>query len=73
MSGFNLFLKIWHIAQGHVPPLISHLFSTSQFLALEKQFGCIHPIVIGEVTYRLIAHTLAIQFKDTFMEHFSPH
>jgi hypothetical protein len=29
--------------------------------------------VIGEVTYHLIARTLAIQFRDTFVEHFSPH
>ncbi len=25
------------------------------------------------MTYCLVAHTLAIQFKDTFVEHFNPH
>jgi len=29
--------------------------------------------VINEVTYRLVAHILAIQFKDTLVEHFNPH
>jgi putative Ca2+/H+ antiporter (TMEM165/GDT1 family) len=38
-----------------------------------KQVKNVRPITIGEVIYQLIAHTLAIQFKDTFAEHFSPH
>jgi hypothetical protein len=42
-------------------------------LALEKQVEGVRPITIGEVIYQLIAHTLAIQFKNTFAEHFSPH
>jgi hypothetical protein len=29
--------------------------------------------VISEVTYHLIAHTLIIQFRDTFTKHFNPH
>jgi hypothetical protein len=33
----------------------------------------IHPITINEVTYRLIARTLVIQFRDILTEHFSPH
>jgi hypothetical protein len=40
---------------------------------LEKQLGGIHPIMIGEVTYYLIARILAIQFRDTFAKHFSLH
>jgi hypothetical protein len=40
---------------------------------LEKQFGSIHPIVISEVTYYLIVTTLVILFRDTHVEHFSPH
>jgi hypothetical protein len=73
-SGFNLFFKVCgHIAQGYVPPLVSHLFFASWLLTLEKQFGGICPIVIGEVTYHLVACTMANTFKDTLMEHFSPH
>ncbi len=30
------------------------------------------PITIREVIYQLITYTFAIQFKDTFVEHFSP-
>jgi hypothetical protein len=30
-------------------------------------------MVIGEVTYHLIACTRVIQFKDTLVENFSPH
>ncbi len=29
--------------------------------------------MIREVIYQLITHTLAIQFKDTFVEDFNPH
>jgi hypothetical protein len=48
------------IAQGHAPPIVSHLFYASQFLTLEKQFKGIHPIVISEVTYCLVACILVI-------------
>jgi hypothetical protein len=40
---------------------------------LEKQFGKIHPIMIGDVTYRLIVRTLAIQFRDILAKHFNLH
>jgi hypothetical protein len=43
------------------------------FKTVEKQFKSISPIAIGEVTYCLVAHTLAIQFKDTIMKHFNLH
>jgi hypothetical protein len=29
--------------------------------------------VIGKVTYHLVVHILAIQFRDTLMEHFNLH
>jgi len=29
--------------------------------------------MLGKVIYRLIARTLAIQFKDTFVKHFNSH
>jgi hypothetical protein len=43
------------------------------FLRLEKQFINICSIVIGEVTYHLVACTLAIQFKGIIAQHFIPH
>jgi len=61
MSGFNLFFKVCeHIVRNHVPPSVSHLLSTFQFLTLEKQFESIHPIKIGEGTYHLVVHTLVL-------------
>jgi hypothetical protein len=42
-------------------------------LVLEKQVGGVQPIAIGEVIYQLVICTLAIQFNDTFVKHFSPH
>jgi hypothetical protein len=42
-------------------------------LSIRKQFEGICPIAIGEVTYRSVAYTLAIRFKDILAEHFSPH
>jgi hypothetical protein len=29
--------------------------------------------MIGEVTYRLVASALAIQFRDIFIKHLNPH
>ncbi len=73
-SGFEFIFKVCgHIVHGHVPPSVSHLFATSQLLALQKQMDNIRPIMIGKVTYWLITLTLAIQFRDTFAEHFNPH
>jgi hypothetical protein len=62
-----------HIACDHVPPLVSCLFVASWLLALEKQAESIQPIMIRELIYQLVTHTLAIQFKDTFAKHFSPY
>jgi hypothetical protein len=40
---------------------------------LEKQFGGICPIMISEVTYRLVVRILATQFMNIFMKHFNLH
>jgi hypothetical protein len=40
---------------------------------LEKQFGRICPITIGGMTYRLVAHILVIQFRNTLTEHINLH
>jgi hypothetical protein len=68
-----LFKVCGHIIWGHVPPLVSHFFFASWFLKLEKQSKNTCPIAINEVTYYLIACTMANQFRDTLMEHFIPH
>jgi hypothetical protein len=47
-----------------------YLFVASRLLSLD--ISGIRPIAIGKVTYWLIAHTLTIQFKYTFAEHFNP-
>jgi len=74
MNGFNIFYEVCgHIARGHVPCLVLCLLFASQNLTLENWSGGICFIAIGEVTYRLIAHILAIQFKDILAEHFNSH
>jgi hypothetical protein len=40
---------------------------------LEKQSKGICLITINVVTYHLVAHILAIQFKDILADHFNPH
>jgi len=54
------------------PPSISHLLVASWLLPLEKQNDNIWPIVNGKVIYQLVAHTLVIQFANTFAKHFNP-
>jgi hypothetical protein len=62
----RLFFEVCgHIVWSHVPPSISHWFFASRLLTLEEQYRGIHLIAIGDVTYCLVAHTLAIRFKDT--------
>jgi len=59
-SGFDLFFKVCgHIARSHVPPSISNFLFSFGFLVLEKQSWGICTITIGEVTYCLIACTMA--------------
>jgi hypothetical protein len=37
VNGFDLYFKVCaHIVQGHVSPSVSHLFSASWFIVLEK-------------------------------------
>jgi hypothetical protein len=73
-SGFDPFFLICeHIIRDHAPPVVSCLLVALWLLLLEKQIGGIWPIIIGEAIYWLVAHTLVIQFKDTFVEHLSPH
>ncbi len=68
------FLEICeHIIRGHVLPLVSCLLVALRLVALKKQVKGIRLIAIGEVIYQLVAYTLAIQFKNTFAEYFSPH
>jgi hypothetical protein len=60
-SGFYFFFEMCkHIVRGHFPQSISHMFVASQLLALEKQTKGVWPIMIREVIYQLITHTLAI-------------
>jgi hypothetical protein len=40
---------------------------------LEKQSRGICPIMISEVTCRLVAHILIIQFRDTLVKHLNCH
>jgi hypothetical protein len=61
VSAFDLFFKVCeHITWGHVPPLILCFLSAFRLLGLEKQYGSICPIMISDVTYHLVAHTLVI-------------
>jgi hypothetical protein len=72
--GFDFFFEICeHITCGHILPLVSCLLVALRLLDLEKQVENVQPITIGELIYRLVVHTLTIQFKNTFAEHFSPH
>jgi hypothetical protein len=53
VNGFDFFfLEICrHIVHGHVLPSVSRLLVASWLLILEKQTGCVLPIVIGEMIY----------------------
>jgi hypothetical protein len=53
MSGFlQLFQLCFHIAQGHIPPQIAHVFGVVRLLVRTKPSGGVHPIAMGETLYR---------------------
>ncbi|KAL2653584.1 hypothetical protein R1flu_021712 [Riccia fluitans] len=72
-SGFDLLFDLCtHIAQGRVFASTAYLLGASRLLALEKPSGGVRPIVVGEVLYQLVAHTLGFQFWKDLADHFSP-
>ncbi len=74
VNGFpHLFQLCFYIAQGHIPPQITHVLGATHLLTMTKLLGGIHPIAMGEVSYRFTSYTLCFQFNDTFVTHFSPH
>ncbi len=69
INDFDLIFEIFeHITCGHVPPLVSHLLVASRLLTLEKKSEAFDPLWL-EMWF--ITCTLTIQFKNTFVEHFS--
>jgi hypothetical protein len=52
VSGFpHLFQLCFHIAQGHIPCQITHIFGVACFLAMANPLGGIRPIAVGETLY----------------------
>jgi len=74
VSGFNLFFGNMgaHCLRSCSIFGITFAFYILTF-SIRKQFGSIHPIIIGEVIYCLVACTLVIQFRDNLVEHFNLH
>jgi hypothetical protein len=73
-SGFlQLFQLCFHIAQGHIPPQIAHVFEAARLLAKTKPSSEIHPIAMGETLYRFTSRALCFQIHEAFVTHFSPH
>ncbi|KAL2634214.1 hypothetical protein R1flu_005693 [Riccia fluitans] len=72
-SGFDfLFDLCTHIAQGQLSAPMAYLLGASCLLALEKPSRGVRPITVGEVLYRLIAHSLGFQFWEALADHFIP-
>ncbi len=60
-SGFpQLFQFCSHIAQGHIPPQITHIFKAAHLLTITKPSSGIHSITMGETLYRFISHALCL-------------
>jgi len=73
-SGFpQLFQFCFHIAQGHIPPQITHILKATHLLTMTKPSNGIHSITMGETLYRLTSHALCLQFREDFATFFSPH
>ncbi len=51
-SGFPQFFQLcFHIAQGHIPPQIAHVFRAVRLLVRTKLSSGVHPIAMGETLY----------------------
>ncbi len=53
VSGFlQLFQLCFHIAQGHIPPQITHVLRMARLLAMTKISSGVSSIVMGEALYQ---------------------
>ncbi len=69
-SGFpQLFQFFFHIAQGHIPFQITHVFRVTHLLTMTKPLGGVHPIIVGETVYQFTSCTLCFQFHNAFVTH----
>jgi hypothetical protein len=52
MSGFPLLFQLCsHIAQGHIPCQITHVFEVAHLLAMTKPLGGVCSIAVGDMLY----------------------
>jgi hypothetical protein len=49
----QLFQLCFHIAHGHIAPQIICVLGVVYFLAMTKPLDGVHPIIMGEMLYRL--------------------
>jgi hypothetical protein len=71
-SGFPQWFQLcFHIAQGHNPPQITHIFGAARLLTMTKPSSGVCSITMGETLYQFIIYTLCIQFHEASATHFS--
>jgi hypothetical protein len=68
-----LFQLCFHIAQGHIPPQITHVLRATCLLAMTKLLRGVRSIAMGETIYQFTNPVLCLQFHETFVTHFSTH
>ncbi len=49
------------------------MLGASKLLAMAKDSGGFHPIVIGKMFFQPINRSIVLQFWGPFQEHLSPH
>jgi len=61
------------VAHGNILRSMPIMLGANRLLAIVKDIGGLHLIVIGEMFFRLISHSIVLQLWGSFQEHLSPH
>ncbi|KAL2649812.1 hypothetical protein R1flu_017940 [Riccia fluitans] len=73
ISSFDLLFQLCsHIAREYLSSPAARILRASRLLALEKDAGGMHLIVVGETLYCLVARSISLQYRDAFAAHFEP-
>ncbi len=69
----ELFQAVLVVVHGDIPRLMALVLGANKLLAMIKNIGGFHPIVIGKVFLQFISQSIVLQLRGSFQEHPSPH
>jgi hypothetical protein len=69
----KLFQTIAIVTCGDILRSVALMLGVSKLLAMVKDTECLCPIIVDEVFFQLISHSIVLQLWVSFQKHLSPH